>query len=78
MNRVRSFAASSLLSAALLGGVVGAPLVLAPTAALAQAADNLVHLSQFATMERDMLKDALAIIKRLRQFLRLHFRLDAL
>ena len=45
---------------------------------LQQAADNLVHLSQFATMERDMLKDALAIIKRLRQFLRLHFRLDAL
>lgn len=42
MNRVRSFAASSLLSAALLGGVVGAPLVLAPTAALAQAADNLI------------------------------------
>ncbi len=45
---------------------------------LQQAADNLVHLSQLGTMERDMLKDALAIIRRLRQFLRLHFRLDAL
>ena len=45
---------------------------------LQQPADNLVRLSQFGTLERDMLKDALAIIKRLRQYLRLHFRLDAL
>jgi CBS domain-containing protein len=45
---------------------------------LQQPADNLVRLSQFGTMERDMLKDALAIIRRLRQFLRTHFRLDAL
>ena len=45
---------------------------------LQQPADNLVRLSQFGTMERDMLKDALAIIRRLRQFLRVHFRLDAL
>ncbi len=45
---------------------------------LQQPADNLVRLSHFGTLERDMLKDALAIIRRLRQMLRLHFRLDAL
>ena len=45
---------------------------------LQQPADNLVRLSQFGTLERDMLKDALSIIRRLQQFLRLHFRLDAL
>lgn len=45
---------------------------------LQQPADNVVRLSQFGTLERDMLKDALQIIKRLRQHLRLHFRLDAL
>ena len=45
---------------------------------LQQPADNLVRLSNFSTLERDMLKDALSIIRRLRQMLRLHFRLDAL
>jgi len=45
---------------------------------LQQPGDNLVQLARLGTLERDMLKDALAIIRRLRQFLRLHFRLDAL
>jgi CBS domain-containing protein len=45
---------------------------------LRQPCDNLVQLSRLGTMERDTLKDALAIIRRLRQFLRLRYRLDAL
>ena len=45
---------------------------------LQQACDNLVPIARLGTLERDMLKDALAIIKRLRQFLRLRYRLDAL
>ena len=40
--------------------------------------DNLVRLSQFGMLERDQLKDSLAIIKRFRQFLRQHFHLDLL
>lgn len=44
---------------------------------LGQPADNLVALSSLGTLERDMLKDSLAIIKRLRQHLGLHFRMDA-
>ena len=43
-----------------------------------QPADNLVRLSTLGTLERDLLKDTLAIIKRLRQHLRLTYRLDAL
>ncbi|MBK6862704.1 MAG: CBS domain-containing protein [Ideonella sp.] len=39
---------------------------------------NLVLPSAMATMERDMLRDALAIIKRFRQHLAQHFRFDAL
>jgi CBS domain-containing protein len=39
---------------------------------------NLVLPSAMATMERDKLADALAIIKRFRQLLAHHFRLDAL
>ena len=39
---------------------------------------NLVLPSAMATMERDMLADALAIIKRFRQHLAHHFRFDAL
>ena len=45
---------------------------------LQQPADDLVQMARLGTMERDMLKDALAIIRRLRQFLRLRYRLDAL
>ena len=40
--------------------------------------DNLVRLSTLGTLERDLLKDTLAIIKRFRQHLRLTYRLDAL
>lgn len=43
-----------------------------------QAADNVVPLAALGTLERDLLKDALAIIKRFRQHLRLHYRLDSL
>jgi CBS domain-containing protein len=43
-----------------------------------QVVDNLVRLSTLGTLERDLLKDALAIIKRFRQHLRVHFRLDSL
>jgi CBS domain-containing protein len=39
---------------------------------------NLVLPSAMATMERDMLADALAIIKRFRQYLAHHFRFDTL
>ena len=40
--------------------------------------DNLVRLSEFGTLERDLLKDSLAIIKRFKQHLRQHFKLDTL
>ena len=43
-----------------------------------QAASNRVQLSSLGTLERERLKDTLAIIKRFRQHLRQHFRLDAL
>ena len=43
-----------------------------------QPVDNLVHLSSLGTLERDLLKDTLAIIKRFRQHLHVHFRLDSL
>ena len=45
---------------------------------LGETPGNLVLPSAMATMERDMLDDALAIIKRFRQHLAHHFRLDAL
>lgn len=40
--------------------------------------DNEVRPSVLSTMERDQLKDALAITRRFRTLLRVHFRLDAL
>jgi CBS domain-containing protein len=43
-----------------------------------QAPDNLVQPSMLSTMERDQLKDALAINKRFRALLRQRLRLDAL
>ncbi|MGH8849241.1 MAG: putative nucleotidyltransferase substrate binding domain-containing protein, partial [Polaromonas sp.] len=43
---------------------------------LAQAVDNLSHLSTLGTLDRDRLKDSLVIIKRFRQHLRLHYKLD--
>ena len=45
---------------------------------LQQPGDNLVRVAHMGTMERDMVKDALAIVRRLRQLLRLRLRLDAL
>ena len=43
-----------------------------------QPVNNLVQLSTLGTLERDLMKDALAIIKAFRQHLRLHYRLDFL
>lgn len=40
--------------------------------------DNLVRPSDLSTMERDQLKDAMAITRRLREHLRQRFKLDAL
>jgi signal-transduction protein with cAMP-binding, CBS, and nucleotidyltransferase domain len=37
-----------------------------------------VQLSTLGTLERDLMKDSLAIIKAFRQHLRLHYRLDFL
>ena len=45
---------------------------------LGETPGNLVLPSALATMERDRLDDALAIIRRFRQYLAQHFRLDAL
>ena len=45
---------------------------------LGEAVHNSVKLSDLGTLERDLLKDSLAIIKRFKQHLRSHFRLDAL
>ena len=43
-----------------------------------QPADNLMRLSALGTLERDLLKDTLEIIKRFRLHLQQHFRLDFL
>ena len=40
--------------------------------------DNLVHTAALGTLERDRLHDALAIVKRFRQHLQLHYRFDTL
>ena len=45
---------------------------------LGQPVDNLVRLSALSTLERDRLKNSLAIVKRFRQFLQQHFKLGAL
>ena len=37
-----------------------------------------MRMSALSTLERDRLQDSLAIIKRFRQHLQQHFRLDAL
>ena len=41
-------------------------------------ADNLLLPATLSTLERDGLHAALAVVRRFRQFLRLHFRLDSL
>lgn len=45
---------------------------------LGEPASNLVPPEALGTLERDTLKDALGIVKRFRQHLRQHFRLDSL
>ena len=45
---------------------------------LGQPVDNLVRMSAMSTLERDRLKESLAIVKRFRQHLQQHFRLGAL
>jgi CBS domain-containing protein len=47
-------------------------------AELGEAAHNQVRLSDLGTLERDLLKDSLAIIKRFKQHLRTHFKLESL
>jgi CBS domain-containing protein len=46
--------------------------------AAGQAASNEVRPSALSTLEREPLHDALAIVKRFRQHLRQHFKLDHL
>ena len=41
-------------------------------------AHHQVKLSELGTLERDLLKDSLAIIKRFKQHLRMHYKLDSL
>ncbi|WP_028453362.1 putative nucleotidyltransferase substrate binding domain-containing protein [Chitinilyticum aquatile] len=43
-----------------------------------QPASNLIDPRELTTLERDLLKDALGVVKRFRQLLRHHFRLGAL
>ena len=43
-----------------------------------QAASNEVRPSELSTLEREPLHDALAIVKRFRSYLRVHFKFDAL
>ena len=45
---------------------------------LGQPVDNLVRMSTMSTLERDRLKESLAIVKRFRQHLQHHFKLGAL
>jgi CBS domain-containing protein len=44
---------------------------------LGQPVSNLVELSSLGTLDRDMLKDALSIIKSFKQHLRLRYHLNA-
>jgi CBS domain-containing protein len=43
---------------------------------LGQPISNLIELKSLGTLERDMLKDALVIIRQFKQFLRMHYRLE--
>ncbi len=45
---------------------------------LGQPVDNLLRLADLSTLERDRLRDALAIVRRFRQFLQQHFRTGVL
>ncbi|MDR2872483.1 MAG: DUF294 nucleotidyltransferase-like domain-containing protein [Xanthomonadaceae bacterium] len=43
-----------------------------------QSMDNLIDPGQLTTLERDLLKDTFAVVKRFKQYLRHHYRLNAL
>jgi CBS domain-containing protein len=43
-----------------------------------QAVSGAVDLARLSTLERDLLRDALALVRQFRDFVRLHFRLDLL
>ncbi|MFC3533664.1 putative nucleotidyltransferase substrate binding domain-containing protein [Vogesella facilis] len=43
-----------------------------------RSASNLIHPERLSTLERDLLKDALALVKRFKGYLRHHFRLGAI
>lgn len=45
---------------------------------MGEEAHHQVKLSELGTLERDLLKDSLAIIKRFKQHLRMHYKLDSL
>ena len=44
----------------------------------AQPPDNAVRLVELGTLERQALKDSLAIVRGFKQWLAMHYRLDAL
>ena len=46
--------------------------------AAGRAPDNAIRLAELGTLERQALKDALAIVRRFKQWLSRHYRLDAL
>jgi CBS domain-containing protein len=43
-----------------------------------RAPDNRIRLSDLGTLDRQRLKDSLAIVRRFKQWLGRHYRLDAL
>jgi len=45
---------------------------------LAHAVTGTVDVSRLTTLERDLLKDALAVVRQFKAFMRQHFRLDVL
>ncbi len=45
---------------------------------LEQRPDNIVHMASLSTLERDLLRDSLQVVKRFRGVLHYHFKLDAL
>ena len=46
--------------------------------AAGRAPDNAIRLAELGTLERQALKDSLAIVRRFKQWLGRHYRLDAL
>lgn len=43
-----------------------------------QPVSGMVDVNRLTTLDRDLLKDALAVVRQFKAFLRLHFRLDVL